>query len=560
MSARAVPIANPDGSVREWVGVHDDVSERKAAEAALVEAKEAAEAASRSKSTFLANMSHELRTPLNAIIGYSEMLQEEAEENEDPSAAADLQKIHTAGRHLLGLINDILDLSKIEAGKMDVYLETFDAGEALRGLAETVHPLVAKNGNRLDLVVPHRLGAIHADLTKFRQAVLNLLSNACKFTHGGVIALAAEREVSGEGQGGEWLVVKVADTGIGMPAEQLPNLFRPFTQADASTTRKYGGTGLGLTITRRFCQMMGGDVAVESAPGRGSTFTIRLPAWVEPASMPEDGEDDDRAPRPGDPRGRDGGDVVLVVDDDPSVRELMRRALHKEGFRVRQAGGGGEALRLARALRPDAITLDVMMPGMDGWAVLAALKSDVELAEIPVVMVTIVDDKNLGYALGAADYITKPIDRRRLASVLARYRRDTPGGVALVIDDDPSSRELVAAALEREHWTVARSENGRDAFERLDEIRPDLFVLDLMMPEMDGFEFADRVRRSEAWRDTPILVVTSKDLTDEERRRLNGQVMGVLKKSAFDRDRLLAEIRRVVAAVVKPKASHGSRP
>jgi PAS domain S-box-containing protein len=547
MSARAVPILNADGTVREWVGVHDDVTERKAAEAALVDAKEAAEAASRSKSTFLANMSHELRTPLNAIIGYSEMLQEEAEDADNASAVADLQKIHTAGRHLLGLINDILDLSKIEAGKMDLYLETFDAGEAVQGVAETVRPLVARNENRLEVEVGDHLGPLHADLTKFRQALLNLLSNASKFTHGGVVTLSATRESAGPE--GDWFVFRVQDSGIGMSAEQVAQLFRPFTQADASTTRKYGGTGLGLTITRRFCQMMGGDVTVESQPGQGSRFTVRLPARVtgHDALPPEDGAS--AAPV----EEEDARGLVLVVDDDPSVRDLMRRALEKEGFRVRQAASGVEGLRLARALRPDAITLDVMMPGMDGWAVLASLKSDPELAETPVVMVTIVDDKNLGYALGAADYLTKPIDRRRLAAVLARFRRDTPGGVALVVDDDLSSRELVAQMLEKEGWDVTRAENGRAALDRLELLRPDLIVLDLMMPEMDGFEVADRLRRDTRWRDTPILVVTAKDLGDDDRQRLHGQVMGVLQKAAYNREDLLDEIRRVLASIVHRK-------
>jgi len=541
------PVRDAGGRVTHFVGVMTDVTGRKRAEAALVEAKEAAEAANRSKSTFLANMSHELRTPLNAIIGYSEMLQEEAEDGGDASTVADLKKIHAAGRHLLGLINDVLDLSKIEAGKMDLYLETFDAAAAVRAVADTVRPLVDKNGNALEVDCPDGLGTIHADLTKFRQALLNLLSNASKFTHGGVITLSASREPADPETGGEGaFVVRVRDTGIGMSADQVARLFRPFTQADASTTRRYGGTGLGLTITRRFCQMMGGDVAVESTPGGGSTFTVRLPAVVSP--RPAHADDGGGEPADGD---GERGPLVLVVDDDPSVRELMRRSLEKEGFRVRQAGGGAEGLRLARELRPDAVTLDVMMPGMDGWAVLAALKSDPDLADTPVVMVTIVDDKNLGYALGAADYLTKPIDRKRLAAVLAKFRREPGGGSALVVDDDPSSRELVAQMLAKEGWAVTEAENGRLAFDRLEGARPDLIVLDLMMPEMDGFEFAGRLRRDPRWRDVPVLVVTAKDLTDEDRARLNGHVMGVIRKGAYSREELLDEIRRELAPLVR---------
>jgi len=544
MVVRAVPIFNGDGSIREWVGVDDDVTERKEAEDALVEAKEAAEAASRSKSTFLANMSHELRTPLNAIIGYSEMLQEEAEAEGNGSAVSDLQKIHAAGRHLLGLINDILDLSKIEAGKMDLYLETFDAAEMVRGVADTVRPLLDKNGDALEVVCPDDLGTIHADLTKTRQALLNLMSNASKFTEQGTVTLEAAREPSADGAG-ESMVFRVKDTGIGMTDEQVARLFRPFTQADASTTRKYGGTGLGLTITRRFCQMMGGDVEVESAPGKGSTFTVRLPAVVVGRPASEVVEE----PRAEPPEGV--GNLVLVIDDDPTVRDLMRRTLEKEGFRVRQASGGVEGLRMARQYRPDAITLDVMMPGMDGWSVLSALKSDPLLADTPVVMVTIVDDKNLGYALGAADYLTKPIDRRRLAGVLQKYHRDVAGGTALVVDDDATGREMVCQMLERDGWTVIQAENGRVALERLAEIRPDLILLDLMMPEMDGFEFAHQVRRDPRWREIPILVVTAKDLSEEDRKRLNGQVLGVLQKGTYTREELLGEIRRELAERVR---------
>lgn len=549
--SRMVPVRDDRRRILRWFGTNTDITDRMQMEDALRDAKEAAEAASRSKSTFLANMSHELRTPLNAIIGYSEMLQEEAEDNGQISAVADLQKIHAAGRHLLGLINDILDLSKIEAGKMDLYLETFDAADAVRGVAETVRPLVDKNGNALVIEIPDGLGSVHADLTKFRQALLNLMSNASKFTHDGTITLSATREPSAEGQA-DWFVVRVKDSGIGMTPEQLARLFRPFTQADASTTRKYGGTGLGLTITRRFCQMMGGDVTVESAEAGGSTFTVRLPAVVI-RRAPELLDDDSAR--------RDGSEeegLVLIVDDDPIVRDLMRRTLEKEGFRVRQAHGGAEGLRLARALRPDAITLDVMMPGMDGWAVLAALKSDPDLADTPVVMVTIVDDKNLGYALGAADYLTKPIDRRRLAGVLLKYRRDTLNGTALIVDDDQASRELVAQMLQKEGWSVIEAENGAVAFDRLDKARPDLILLDLMMPEMDGFEFAQRLRRDPRWRDVPILVLTAKDLTEQDRQRLKGQVLGVLQKGTYNREELLQEIRRELSSVVRRRLGAGA--
>jgi signal transduction histidine kinase/DNA-binding response OmpR family regulator len=495
------------------------------------------EVASRHKSEFLANMSHELRTPLNAIIGYSEMLQEEAGDLGEERFVADLKKIHAAGRHLLELINAVLDLSKIEAGKMDLYLETFDIRGLARDIAAVIQPLAEKNANRLEVRAGENLGTMHADLTKVRQSLFNLLSNACKFTERGTVALAVAREGDDVG---EWITFAVSDTGIGLTPEQIGRLFQEFSQAEASTTRRYGGTGLGLALSRRLCQMMGGEITVTSAPDEGSTFTIRLPAVVsETKSEP--------APPTAGPAETAAAGTVLVIDDEPTVRDLMQRFLVKEGFRVALATGGEDGLRLARELRPDAITLDVMMPGMDGWAVLSALKADPDLAEIPVIMLTIVDDKNLGYSLGASDYLTKPLDRERLLSVLARYRRDAP---VLVVDDDAALRELMRRVLEGAGYTVVEAENGRVALERLRAVSPGVILLDLMMPEMDGFDVVAEVRRHEAWRAIPIVVVTAKELTAADRQRLNGYVERILQKGAYTRDTLLAEVRDLVAACV----------
>jgi PAS domain S-box-containing protein len=392
------------------MGLYHDITE-------LLLARREAEAANSAKSQFLASMSHELRTPLNAIIGYSEMLQEEVADLGQTALAPDLEKIRTAGRHLLSLINDILDLSKIEAGKLELYLEPFDVEAVVREVATTVTPLVEKNGNRLEVRCADGIGMMHSDLTRTRQVLLNLLSNACKFTTGGAITLAAERERPADGTG-DWLVFRVSDTGIGMTPEQLAKLFEAFTQADASTSRHYGGTGLGLAITRRFCRMMGGDVNVASIAGRGSTFTVRLPASPgerreAPAAPAADAADAGGAAPSG---------TLLVIDDDPEARALMQRFLGKEGFRILEAADGPTGLLLARELKPDVITLDVLMPGMDGWEVLSALKDDPELAAIPVVLATIVDEEHLGFALGAAEYLTKPIDRERLIAVLDRYK------------------------------------------------------------------------------------------------------------------------------------------
>ena len=496
--------------------------------------------ASQAKSTFLANMSHELRTPLNAIIGYSEMLQEEAEESGDPAKVADLQKIRGAGKHLLELINAVLDLSKIEAGKMDLYLETFSISSLADEVISIVQPAAEKNGNMLYKACPADIGSMHADLTKIRQSLLNLLANACKFTNHGTVSLIVSRDSL---NGADWVRFSVKDTGVGLSDEQARTLFEPFTQADSSTTRKFGGTGLGLAITRRFVDMMGGDVRIESTPGKGSTFIISLPASLVSKKM--QAINGALASDTGAAGGKKTIGTVLVIDDDPTVQELLRHAIGKQGFRVEGALSGEEGLRKARKLRPDAITLDVMMPGMDGWTVLSALKSDPDLSKIPVVMLTIVDEKNRGYSLGAADYLTKPIERERLSNVLLRFRKKT-ANQALVVEDDPASRDVISRLLESDGWAVDTADNGRHALERLEERLPGVILLDLMMPEMDGFEFIRQLQLRSEWKLIPVVVVTAKDLTSDERGALNGHVSRILQKGAYNREELLEEVSRLV--------------
>jgi signal transduction histidine kinase/DNA-binding response OmpR family regulator len=531
----------------------EDVTERRRAEAEVATAKEAAENANRTKSLFLANMSHELRTPLNAILGFSEMLQEESLERGLQDFGADLQKISTAGKHLLGLINDILDLSKIEAGKMELHLEHFDISALIGEVASTIEMQVEKNGNTLEITCAPDVGFMHADLSKVRQGLFNLVSNAAKFTHDGQIKVAAERQLM---DGSDWIIFQVSDTGIGLSSDQIVRLFQSFTQADASTTRKFGGTGLGLALTRRFCQMMGGDVTVHSVPGEGSVFTIQLPGTVtEPGAETVLPFEDRRetSPAPTDIVLSDAEPLppirtcVLVIDDDPLQRDLMQRYLRKEGFSVCTGSGGVQGLRLARQLLPAAITLDVMMPEMDGWSVLAALKGDVTLSDIPVIMLTMVDDPERGFTLGASEYATKPVNRRRLSQILKKYTCLKPPCPVLVIDDDPASRSLTRTILEKEGWVVSEAGNGIEALRSMEVDRPRLIFLDLMIPEMDGFEFAAEVRRRPEWRSIPIVVITAQDLTNADRKRLNGNVEKILRKDGDSRESLLQQVRDLLA-------------
>ncbi|HUR59741.1 MAG TPA: response regulator, partial [Opitutaceae bacterium] len=504
------------------------------------EAKDAAEQANRTKSQFLANMSHELRTPMNAIIGYSEMLQEEAEDLGQQGFIPDLQRIHGAGKHLLGLINDILDLSKVEAGKMTLFLEEFDVGKLVEEVVSTVQPIIARNGNKLEVNCPADIGLMKADATKVRQTLFNLLSNASKFTEKGTIRVTVRRSLSVKLQGNTMNFV-VSDTGIGMTPEQLGRLFAAFQQADASTTRKYGGTGLGLVISRKFCRLMGGDITVTSEPGKGSAFVVMLPVQVAETPQPTETQSLAKPTRP--PAGA-SGPVVLVIDDDAMVRDLMRRSLAKDGYRVEVAADGRTGLEMAKRLRPAVITLDVMMPSMDGWAVLTALKADPETADIPVVMLTIVDDKNMGFALGAADYFTKPIDWPRLGTALKKYRKPDAEQSVLIVEDDERTREMLRRTLGKEGWQIREAANGRLGLAQLAQGVPGLILLDLMMPEMDGFGFMMELRQHAEHAQVPVIVITAKDLTPEERRRLSGDVARILGKDSTTRETLVTEVRR----------------
>ncbi|WIM10225.1 response regulator [Enhydrobacter sp.] len=507
------------------------------------------EAASQLKSQFLANMSHELRTPLNAIIGYSDMLFEDAQDGGREADAADLQKIQDAGKHLLALIDNILDLSKIEAGKMTLYLEDFEVRPLIESVSGTIAPLAAKNGNRLEVDCSDAVGAMRSDLTKIRQTLLNLLSNACKFTRNGVVTLTARR---GSSPDADWIFFDVSDTGIGMTNEQQARLFEAFTQADASTTRAYGGTGLGLAISRSFCRQLGGDITLESEPGKGTVFTARLPALAHAAAA-------EASPEAANVEGlsADGAPSVLVVDDDPGARDLLRRYLQRAGYAVTLASGGEEALRLARAARPDIVTLDVLMPQMDGWTVLAAMKENPALADVPVIMVSVTDTRELAISQGVSDYLMKPVGREQLLQSLRRCHPQLAERRVLIVEDDAPTRELMRSILEKNCCTVVEAEHGLAGLERLAEARPDVILLDIMMPEMDGFEFIARVRAEPRCQDIPIVVVTAKTLTAEERAQLNSHMQGFVQKGDADGAALLAAIDRLLPqrTPVKERAS-----
>ncbi|NEP60637.1 MAG: response regulator [Symploca sp. SIO2G7] len=521
------------------------------------EARVKAEDANRSKSEFLANMSHELRTPLNAIIGYSEMLEEEATDLGEEDFVPDLQKIQGAGKHLLGLINSVLDLSKIEAGRMELFLEEFSIRDLVEDISGTIAPVAHKNNNHLSTFCPNDIGNINADQTKLRQSLFNLLSNACKFTEDGDITLTVEQisTVDSSIYDGPWLRFIVSDTGIGMRDDQIEKIFDAFTQADASTTRKYGGTGLGLAITRQFIKMMGGEITVESIYKQGTTFSLVIPQVVQAihlkgktffASTPS--SERESAVLSSGLKSQTSEQTVLVIDDDQDAREILRRSLDEAGYSVVCAASGEQGLALAGELLPDAITLDVMMPEMDGWSVLRQLKQMPAVAKIPVILLSIVDDRPTGHSLGAADYLTKPIDRKRLLSVLEAHLSGQDSPNILIVEDDVNAREIMGRFLQRQDWSIELTSNGREALKYLKDNKPDLIVLDLMMPEMDGFEFIQVLRQNSAWQHIPVIVLTAKALTASDQQQLEG-VARVYQKADFDRQELLSELQ----AMVSPK-------
>ena len=552
-------VFNPLIENNEVVGcvfVFRDVTATRRAEAelrklndALMLARDEAIEASKSKSTFLANMSHELRTPLNAIIGYAELVSEDAADidaQEGTFIAQDINKIHSAAGHLLDIINDILDVSKIEAGKMDVFAETFDVYEMIYAVSTTVEGLIEQNRNQLEVQCSDVIGSMHTDKMKLRQSLLNLLSNAAKFTHDGTISLRVWREF---GPSGDWIHFEVKDSGIGIPEDRIGHLFESFTQADQSTTRKFGGTGLGLTITYQFCHMIGGEVLVSSEEGVGSTFTIAVPATIgleevittealgvgldEDTSIPEQPFSIGTSQH-----------LVLSIDDDLQAADLISRFLPEEEFYVVHAANGEEGLTLARRLRPDVITLDVMMPGIDGWSVLSRLKADPDLSSIPVIMLTITGERQRSFTLGATDYLTKPIQRSRLIDMLRRY--SSSEGRVMIVEDDDETRNILQRVLEGRGWRTILARNGREALELLETHIPNVMLLDLMMPELDGFGVLEQLRKDERYLELPVIVLTAMELSVDELQRLNAHVTEVLQKGSTSTTNLVNLVRSVL--------------
>ena len=539
ISFAGAPMQDADGKLVGGVVVVSDIDARKRSEHVLAAAKEAAEEANRAKSEFLANMSHELRTPLSAVIGYSEMLQEEMEDQGQADLLPDMRKIEANARHLLGLINDVLDLSKIEAERMEVYPESLDVAATVRDVAATVEALVEKKANALVLELADGLGGAYTDATKLRQCLINLLSNAAKFTEGGRITLSVSRQTDAEG---DRLIFAVSDTGIGMSEEQVARLFQRFSQADASTTRRFGGTGLGLAITRAFAHMLGGDITVTSREGQGTTFTLTVlasaagPEEIQalPGSSPREPRSDDQAVQ---------GSEVLVIDDDQATRDLLARFLTKEGFHVATAADGKAGLEQARTRRPRAVLLDVTMPRMDGWSVLRALRADSDLGDLPVIMVTVLDEQNLAFSLGATDYLQKPVDWVQLKEAMERFRPKPHDGPVLIVDDDPDLRALMTTQLTRDGWPVVTAVDGRAGLTAVAKHKPRLILLDLMMPELDGFGFLRLLRTRPEWYDIPVVVLTAKDVTANDFRLLAGQADRVLQKAELSYSDLSATLR-----------------
>ena len=496
------------------------------------QARKMAEEATRAKSAFLANMSHELRTPLNAIIGFTRIVRRKGAELLPSKQLDNLDKVLTSSDHLLGLINTVLDIAKIEAGRMDVQTSNFEIKPTIELVGMTVQPLIRSTDVKLVSEVAENIPLLHTDHDKLKQILLNLLSNAAKFTHKGSITIQAKAENGN-------LVVEVKDTGIGISPEALDLIFEEFQQADSSTTRQYGGTGLGLAISRSMARLLGGDLFAASQTGVGSTFTLVVPLNYGKqtsiaASSPVNAESHQE------PSLRDKS--ILVIDDHPHAVALLREILEEAGYQVLEASNGVQGLQMAQEHIPMAITLDIMMPNKDGWQVLYALKNDSQTRDIPVVLVTVVDQKALGYQLGASDYLVKPLNADDLLASLSRIGCREQKSRLLVVDDDPNIHEMVAQLLEGSSYQIQAVSDGAKAVAVAQTDPPDIILLDLLMPHMDGFSVIEELRQHPKTSGIPIVILTAKSLSAAEENSLKQRIFTVIQKQGLQGEALLETI------------------
>ena len=540
-----------------------EVAYRRLAEESLVVAKEEAERAARAKSDFIANISHEFRTPLNAILGYCEILQYETKKFNRPDIIEDLKSIEVSGRHLLVLFNDIMDFSKIQAGKMDLNLEDFKVLSLVEDVMSTIRPLARKNRNTISVTSQGNVRTMFSDSGRVRQVLLNLLSNACKFTEDGSVSLKVSSETMDQT---EWLTFSVSDTGIGISQKMITQLFKEFTQAENSTARKYGGTGLGLAISRSLCQMLGGDITVKSEPGKGTVFIAKLPAdatesgngtgvieaspseamtslEAEEFQKPSASQQEDAALSSG-----KNNETLLAINNDPAECDLIRRFMEMEGFRVYTALNASEGLRLAHEVHPDVISLDVLMSEIEGWMVLSQLKEDPRLAPIPVVMLSVEDEKEKAIELGASDLLTKPIEWDQFLEVIKRQMK--PRSIVspiLVVEDDATNRGALCLVLRREGLVVLEAVDGNAAMSLTETETPGLIILDFILPEFNGFDVLSEISKNDNWKHIPIIVITAKELSNEELKRLKKEVDCIFQKGDYSRNDLLKEIHTLTA-------------
>jgi len=542
LHTKKIPILDAAGEPSFLLGISEDITEARIAQEALLRAQGEAERANRAKSQFLASMSHELRTPLNAILGFSELLSDDTNDKFDKGTRRRfLDQIHSSGQHLLQLINDILDLSKVEAGQMELHLQSVELGELIQEVRASIEPLARSKAIVLNTESSRELSLI-ADSAKVKQMLLNLVSNAIKFTpSGGRIDIRVRRLES-------WVEIAVSDSGIGIAKEDLGRLFAEFQQLDAGPGRQQEGTGLGLALTKRFAELHGGQVIVESELGKGSTFTLRLPLQTSaprasraPASVAPPQVASIDLDRP----------LVLVVDDNPQAAEILARHLEAGGFRTEVARTGPEALSMAGELRPVAITLDILLPEVDGWEVMSRLKADPATRDIPVVVVSVVDKPLLGRALGAFDYFVKPVDGKALLSRLSQYTFTTkvksePVQV-LVVDDEKANLDMLEALLKPAGFGVLKAGSGQEGIDMARSEMPSLILLDLMMPGLTGFDVVEALRGEEATRSIPIMVLTAKTLTEDDKRALNGQVAAIFQRNSMAGPELTGWLQGIVA-------------